>query len=402
MTEQKNPRSPLGQNRENLRQHNLSVVLRLLHQEGSVPRSHLTWATGLNRSTISDLVGELVELGLAKEAEAQVQGGVGRPSLTVEASKNVVAFTVNPAADATTVGVVSFDGQLIKRVRYKTSLRPDPQNAASIAAKLIADLRTELDPDVLIAGIGTAVPGQIRVQDGVVRTSPHLGWVEAPFANLLAQLTNLPVFVDNDATNACVAERLFGAGKGSANSVFLFASSGGIGGGIIADDRLLRGASGYAGELGHIQVSQSKETDYSGFSGTLEALVKREDLLYAFHLDTATDEELDTLISTSTSVRVIRLINSQLDNLGRGIAQLATIFNPQTVILSGFLKSIFNQNQERLLAAIRSNSMSSVNETLVVKTGTLGTSAVLIGAAELAFQAVLDSPAGTRLAMNRR
>ncbi|MDE2409348.1 MAG: hypothetical protein KGL72_03490, partial [Actinomycetales bacterium] len=89
MPDTKTPRAPLGQNRENLRQHNLSVVLRMLHQSRSVPRSHLTSVTGLNRSTISDLVGELVSLGLATEAEAQIIGSVGRPSLTVQASENI-------------------------------------------------------------------------------------------------------------------------------------------------------------------------------------------------------------------------------------------------------------------------------------------------------------------------
>jgi predicted NBD/HSP70 family sugar kinase len=402
MSDSKTKRSPLGQNRENLRQHNLSVVLRLLHESGSVPRSHLTSVTGLNRSTISDLVGELVDLGLASESEAQIVGSVGRPSLTVQASKNVVAFSVNPAIDAITVGVVSFTGEVIKRVRYKTQLRPDPQTAASIAAGIIADLRAELDPETLISGIGTAVPGQIRVRDGVVRLASHLGWVEAPFGTMLQQLTGLPVYVDNDATNACVAERLYGAGRGYSNAVFLFASSGGIGGGIVAEDRLLRGAAGYAGELGHVQISASREADYAGFTGTLEALVKRDDLLYAFHLDTATDEELDVLISKATANRMVRLINQQVDHLGRAIGVLATIFNPQTVILSGFLKSIFNFNQERLLSQVRANSMQSVNEALVIKIGELGTSAPLIGAAELAFQNVLDNPADTELVINRK
>ena len=402
MSESKPKRSPLGQNRENLRQHNLSVVLTLLHESGSVPRSHLTSVTGLNRSTISDLVGELVDLGLATESEALVVGSVGRPSLTVQPSKNVVAFTVNPAIDAVTVGVVSFDGEVLNKVRYKTQLRPDPQTAASIAAKIIADLRAEMDPNVLIAGIGTAVPGQIRVKDGVVRIAAHLEWVEAPFGTMLRQFTQLPVWVDNDATNACVAERLYGAGRGYSNAVFLFASSGGIGGGIVAEDRLLRGAAGYAGELGHIQISASREADYAGFEGTLEALVKRDDLLYAFHLDAATDEELDVLISKATASRVVKLLNTQIDHLGRAIGSIATIFNPQTVILSGFLKSLFNFNQDRLLTAVRNSSMASVNEGLLIKVGELGSSAAIIGAAELAFQNVLDNPADAELTVNRR
>jgi predicted NBD/HSP70 family sugar kinase len=402
MSDTKASRAPLGQNRENLRQHNLSVVLRLLHQSGAVPRSHLTSVTGLNRSTISDLVGELVSLGLAKESDGQIGGTVGRPSLTVEPSPEVVAFAVNPEIDATTVGLISFDGRLIQKVRYPTQLQPDAQTSAQIAAKIIADLRSKLPANARIAGVGVAVPGQIRVRDGVIRLAPHLNWVEVPFGPMIAQLTGLPVFVDNDATLACTAERIFGAGRGSSNSVFLFAGSGGIGGGVVVDDVLLRGASGYAGELGHIQISSSKAVDYSGIPGTLEALVRRDDLLEVFKLDAATDEELDLDIKGTKDAKVVKVINQQIDELGRACGVLATIFNPQAVILGGFLNSIFNFDQDRLLKSLRASSIKSAHDGLIVKSSELGTSAVLLGAGGLAFQPVLDSPAGAELTINRK
>ena len=401
MSDTKSQRAPLGQNRENLRQHNLSVVLRMLHQSRSVPRSHLTSVTGLNRSTISDLVGELVSLGLATEAEAQVVGSVGRPSLTVQASENIVAFAINPEIDATTVGLISFDGRLLQKVRYPTQLQPDAQTAAQIAAKIIADMRSKLPAETRIAGIGVAVPGQIRVRDGVVRLAPHLNWVEVPFGPMLAQLTGLPTFVDNDATSVCTAERIFGAGRGHSNAVFLFAGSGGIGGGMVVDDRLVRGASGYAGELGHIQISSSKATDFSGLSGTIEALVKRDDLLEIFKLDSATDEELEQDILACKDAKISKMLNQQIDDLGKGVGVLATIFNPQAVVLGGFLNSLFKFNQNRLLASMRLASIKSAHDGLIVKSSELGTSAVLLGAAELAFQDVLDSPAGTELLVNR-
>jgi len=401
MSDTKTQRAPLGQNRENLRQHNLSVVLRLLHQARSVPRSHLTSVTGLNRSTISDLVGELVSLGLATEAEAQIIGSVGRPSLTVQASENIVAFAINPEIDATTVGLIGFDGRLIQKVRYPTQLQPDAQSAAQIAAKIIGEMRAQLPAETRIAGIGAAVPGQIRVRDGVVRLAPHLNWVEVPFGPMLAQLTGLPTFVDNDATCVCTAERIFGSGRGHSNAIFLFAGSGGIGGGMVVDDRLVRGAAGYAGELGHIQISSSRATDFSGLSGTLEALVKRDDLLEVFKVDSATDEELEQEILNCREPKITKVLNQQIDDLGKGVGVLATIFNPQAVVLGGFLNSLFKYNQDRLLASMRHSSIKSAHDGLIVKSSELGTAAVLLGAAELAFQDVLDSPAGADLLINR-
>ncbi len=395
-------RAPLGANRENLRQHNLSAVLRLLHLSGAVPRTHLTSVTGLNRSTISDLVGELVALGLVTERDAEVDGSVGRPSRVVEPTDQVVAIAVNPETDATTVGVVSLDGRVLVRRRHPTRLRPEPEHALRIATKLISELRAGLPSGTRIVGVGVAVPGMIRVHDGVVRFAPHLGWVEVPLGTMLAQQTGLPVYVGNDAASACTAEQLYGAARGSAHAVYLHAGSGGIGGGVVVDNHLLRGASGYAGELGHMQISSSRATDYSGIAGSLEALVRRDDLLEVFKLDSATDEELDFDIMHTKDPRVLRLLHRQTDDLGRAVGVLSTIFNPQTVLLGGFLTSLFKRDAPRLLSAVRASSIAPASEGLVVRGGELGTAAVLIGAAELAIAPLLESPAGTTLTPNRR
>lgn len=390
------PRGTSGQNRENLRQHNLSIVLQLLHRMGTVARSQLTSVTGLNRSTISDLVAELAARGLATESEAVPVGGVGRPSLAVSPANNVVAFAVNPEIDATTVAAVTLDGKIIDRVRYPTHVQPEAQTAATIANQLIGSMRKQLPAGTRIAGVGVAVPGQVRVKDGVVRFAPHLNWVEVPFGPMLSQLTGLPVWVDNDASLATLAERTYGSARGANHVVSLFAGSGGIGGGVIVAGQQLRGYTGYAGELGHIQISSSATPDFSGLPGTLEALVRRDDLLEVFKLDSATDEELQFEIANAKS-SAVKVINGQIDALGRGVGVLATIFNPQMVLLSGFLASLFTFDSDRLLAAVKKSTLQSANENLIIRAGELGTRAVLIGAAELAFTELLEHPANAPL-----
>ena len=386
-----------GQNRENIRQHNLSTIMGLLYTGGTMARSQLTSATGLNRSTISDLVVELEEIGAITQSEAVVSGGVGRPSLTVAPSENIVSFAVNPEIDATTVAAVSLGGQIIAKQRYPTKIQPAPPEAAKIAGQLIRSLIKDLPTGSRIAGVGVAVPGQIRIDDGVVRLAPHLNWVEAPIAAMVGQETGLPVWVDNDATVSCMAERNFGSGRGASHCVYLFAGSGGIGGGVVVSDLQLRGASGYGSELGHIQIFDSKKVDFSGLPGTLEALVKRDDLLEAFKLFGATDDELDIEVLSTRDPKAIKLMNQQIDHLGRGIGVLATIFNPQIVILEGFLDSLFKFDKDRLLAAVHASSLSSAHDGLIVRSGELGTNAVLIGAAGLAFAPLIQDPSGTKL-----
>ena len=386
-----------GQNRDNIREHNLSLVLRLLHQSGTVARSLLTSVTGLNRSTISDLVAELGDLFLVTESEAVSQGVVGRPSYSVGPNTNVVAFAVNPEIDATTVAAVGLDGTLLHKIRHHTPHPPTAEEAVRIAAAEIENLKPLLPAKTKVAGIGAALPGQVRVADGVVRHAPHLGWVEASFGSMLNQLTGLPVAVDNDASLASLAERTYGSARGSLNSVCLFAGSGGIGGGVIINGSALRGSAGYGGELGHMVLTKSSATDFSGLKGTLEASVKRDDLLQVFGLSNATDEELRTLILEANDPKALKLLKQHGEYLGLAIANLANIFNPEIVVLAGFLDAIYCHNKARVLAVFQANSLNANQERLVIRSGELGSNATLIGASELAFAPLLAKPSDTKL-----
>lgn len=374
----------------------------MIHLHGTVSRSSLTSATGLNRSTISDLVSELQELGFVTETESASPTGVGRPSLMVTASNKVVAFSVHPEVDATTVGAVTLSGKVLFSERVLMSKHPSATDSVQAAAKVIESMRTRLDKDQLIAGIGVAIPGQVRVEDNVVRLAPQLGWVEQPYGSMLSQVTGLPVFVDNDASIGCMAERNFGAARGFSEVVFLFAGSGGIGGGAIVNGMQLRGASGYGGELGHVRIGESNDKDYSGLSGTLESLVRRDDLLQAFKMFAATDEELDQDIRGNKSPKIQKIIENQIDALGNGIASYVNIFNPEVIVLAGFLTSLLAYDEQRLLKRIKEGALNASSEIVVVRSAELGSDLLMIGAAELPFHRVLKNPAETKLVAARK
>ncbi|RII89627.1 ROK family protein, partial [Clavibacter michiganensis] len=117
---------------------------------------------------------------------------VGRPSPIVSADPRVVVFAVNPEIDAVTVGLVGLDGVVQERVRRDTDGVPTAAQAAELASTIIAELRADLRatrPDARVLGIGVAVPGLVRFDGGLVRLAPHIGWVDEPFAALLAEAT---------------------------------------------------------------------------------------------------------------------------------------------------------------------------------------------------------------------
>ena len=384
--------SDRGRNREDLREHNLSAIAGLLHKFGTLSRAQLTSSTGLNRTTISNLVAELKDLGMVYESQSAGPTGVGRPSVMVSLSADVVAFAVNTALDATTVGVVNLLGQVLAKARRPNPANLTPTMAVQIANDLIIHLRAKLAPGTRIIGIGVAIPGQVRVAEGLVRFAPAFRWINAPFGPMLHKLSNLPVFLDNDASLGCLAERTLGSARKFSNIVYLFGGTNGVGGGVVIDGQQLRGASGYASELGHIRISDSNKEDYSGLAGTLESAVRRDRLLKVLGLKSANEDELEAAILATDSLEAIAEFHSQIDSLGIGVANLVNIFNPQVVILSGFLASLFKFDHDRLLEEFRRHALVASQEEVVVTPGKLNANLLMIGAAELPIHQVMENP----------
>jgi predicted NBD/HSP70 family sugar kinase len=382
-----------GSSHDDVRRHNLSVVLRLVHRSGAASRSQLTRVTGLNRSTIAALVAELVERGLVVEREPSSTNQVGRPSPIVSVSEQVVALAVNPEIDAVTIGIVGLDGQVHRRVRYPTDQSPTVHEAVNIAAAVIDGMRGELDSTFKVVGIGVAVPGLVRAHDGLVRHAPHLGWIDEPLAEMLEAATGYPVLAANDASLGAMAERFFGAGKGITDLIYLNGGASGIGGGMIVGGAAAGGIGGYAGEFGHTRVSASDRVDSAGLRGTLEAEVTRRELLDVLGLDGADADELEQALLASAAPEVRAEVNRQIDHLAVALAGAINILNPQLVVLGGFLAALLAVDADRLRAGVASHSLSAAFGTVRLSAAELGSNLLMIGAAELAFEGLLDDPA---------
>lgn len=391
------PARGAGNNRNDLRQHNLSVVLNLIHKSQAISRSEITSITGLNRSTTLDLVGVLQDLRLVNETESETAGSVGRPSIMVSSSDSVVSFAVVPTKHSVTVAAVGMNGRIHEKVRESLVLYSGADETAKVAADLIGGLRKRLKSGTRIAGIGVSISGQVNVATNVVRHSPFLGWIEEPFGSVLSRLTDLPVKLDNNSTLTCATERDFGAGRGFENIVYLMGAEGGIGGGVVVGGQLLRGATGYAGELGHIRISDSRLADSMGLEGTLEALVRREELEDALGLENPDDAEIRAALARRRSTKVERVLNRKIDILGIAIANLVNIFNPELVLLSGFLSELFNADDYRLMSQVRMTALPGARERVQIRTAELGPNLQLIGAAQLGFADLLADPAGTEV-----
>ena len=381
---------PAGDNADGVRRRNLATILDLVHHGRAASRAELTALTGLNRSTVAALVAELVELQLLDEGEPVASGGVGRPSPGVQVNPTTVTIAVNPEVDAVTAARIGLGAQVGARIRRPLDAVPDPATAVAVIADLVRELT---DGGHRVAGVGLAIPGLVRATDGTVRWAPHLGWREVPFARMVEDALGLPVQADNDATLGAVAEHLFGAGRGVSDLLYLNGGASGIGGGVIVRGQPLTGRGGYAGEFGQNRPGSG---DRLSGRGTLEDEVSRARVLALLGLDDADEPALAAAIAASTDERVTAELRRQQGILAVALGNAVNVFNPELVVLGGYLSTHLAWQPVELLNAVSAATVPAAAEGLSIVPAALGEDRLLIGAAELAFRTVLRDPASWR------
>lgn len=380
---------------EGVRQRNLARVLRLVHLDGPLPRATLTETTGLNRSTIADLVGELSSQGLVQERAPDPSRRVGRPSPLVSAAADVVAIAVNPEVDAVTIAAVGLDRSISLRARVEVDRLITPADATAIVAAQLAAWKNGGLAAARIVGVGLAVPGLVRAADGLVRNAPHLRWIDEPLRDMVADVTATPTVVGNDAMLGAIAEHLFGAARGVDDVVYLNGGASGIGGGLIIGGVPVPGAGGYAGEFGQNRPGIATASDRRAGDGVLEDEVSRARLLAAVELMTADEPTLAEALRSSRSVTVTEEIARQRRILATALANAVNVLNPSVVVLGGFLAILAEQDLDGLVEAVAVQAMPASMEGLSIRTAVLAEDRLLIGAAELAFADLLRDPAAS-------
>jgi predicted NBD/HSP70 family sugar kinase len=388
---------------EGVRRANLSRVLRLVHAEGPLSRATLTDATGLNRSTIGALVGDLASAGLVQEGAAHQERRVGRPSPSVAAAQDVVAIAVNPEVDALTIAAIALDRRVLLRERREVDgLLTAPEVAALVASR-VTEWRADELSGCRVAGVGVAVPGLVRTADGLVRRAPHLDWTDVPLRDLIAAATGLPTAIDNDATLGALAESLYGAAQGVRDVIYLNGGASGIGGGLVIDGHLIRGSGGYAGEFGQNRPGIAQRADRrSGPQGTVEDEVSRSRLLAALGLLSADEPTLEEAVRTSTQVEVLAEVDRQRRILSTALANAVNVLNPSVVVLGGFLATLLDRDPAGIAEAVATQSMAMNAEELSLRPAGLGQDRLLVGAAEIAFEALLADPLSAATAPSLR
>ena len=391
----------LGLRSETIRRANLSAIVRALHCDGPLSRSELGARTGLTRSAIRVLIGELSAAGLVDELNGPLLGTPGRPSAVVRLRPGrAVVLALEVAVDYLAAALVGIGGHVLRirrvdRSRARVSVEETIRDLVALANTLTEDdARNDIEE---LVGVAVAFAGIVRRTDDVVAMAPNMGWREVPLGDLLARAlgTKLRVIVANEADLGALAEQRRGAGAGVQEMLFISGEVG-VGGGLIVDGRPMTGATGYGGEIGHMPLNPAGGACGCGSFGCWELEVGEQALLaLAGHPIDGGRTEVDRVLDDARrgDAQALAAFNQVGAWLGRGVAGLVNVLNPQLVVLGGLFQRIYEYVAPALRSEVQRLTLRPTAAVVTIASSSLGVDAPLLGAAELAFERLLDDPA---------
>ncbi|MFF4472673.1 ROK family protein [Streptomyces sp. NPDC001599] len=338
-----------------VRRHNLSLVLRAVHDAGEATRAGVATHVGLTRAAVSSLVEQLLEYGVVSEWGKTSSGQAGRPGTVLKVSRSGPAgLGVEINIDYIAVCVVDLAGtDRVRLVEHVDNRGAQPSEVLARAARLAARaIGSAAEQDLVPAGVHVALPG--LVTGGTVRQAPNLGWqrvaVEGLFAQALLALRPahrpLPVSSDNEANAAALAELWFGAGTEGVRSFLYLTGEIGVGGALVLGGELLRGAHGFAGEIGHMVVDPDGPLCRCGAHGCLEQYAGQAALLTAAGIDAdaggaqgVAELERRARRGEPSALSAIERAGRQL---GIVVSGAVNLFDPEAVMLGGVYRELMD------------------------------------------------------------
>lgn len=392
-----------------IREINLSIILNALREHHPLSRAALAAATGLNKTTVSSLVQQLLDEGFVTE-NGIGKNLTGRPGILLQLNPRAgTIIGVEIGVDLISLVLTDFTARIIWRWQERVE---QAQAQATLLQRVldgidaaIAHAQADGAP---VLGLAVGVPGLVDLESGVLLYAPNLHWENVPLREILQARYAFPVFVDNEATMAAFGETYFGVARGSRNVLYVSAGVG-IGGGLVLNGRIFAGAVGFAGEVGHMTMDPDGLLCNCGNYGCWETLASQAAVLRRIHADLASGKS--SLLAHPTHTRrepltIPMIVHAAAEGdavarqalcetgkyLGIGLATLINALNPEMVVFGGTLslaqEFLLPVMQETICA--RALRWSARAAQLVV--AAYGSDACVMGAVAMVYDQILAQP----------
>jgi len=378
-----------------LRAHNLSTTLNLIRDRGSITRAEIIYLTKLSAPTISSLVNILIESGFVREGGIGLSSG-GRKPVLLEFSYDVRKILgIDMGSTHITIVLMNLKGEVSQRFSHHMDVINKPEEVLQVIRNAVKDILNKAgltSRDLL--GIGYTVPAPlINEKTGEFITYYMPAWKDIHCIKAIQEIGDIPIYFENDANAAAIAEKWWGCGLGYNNLVYIKLGTG-VGSGIMINGEIYKGFNGTAGEIGHTTIEADGRECRCGNHGCLESYIGIQGILsdarHALKDDPNWKDHLAEL-DVKGVVRAAREGNLECEKiittagwyLGIGLANIINLINPGLIILGGDLADagLMLLDPSRKSLVERTVGFNTRSDNLVI--GELGSNAVAVGVASL-------------------
>lgn len=373
-----------------VRRLNMSAILKLLRERGTLARADLAKELGMTRNTASNIVTELLKAGVVVETEFR-RVGTGRPGLLLELAPNA-GFAIGAEIDISRVIVVALDFRGKILWEESAAIRPKQEQAKIIATteQLVQNaLDWGVGEGLKPLGLGLGLAGLVDAENGSLKFAPTLDWQDIPFQSLWEKKFDVPVLIDNEANTSALGYHSFSNRSNARNLVYLSIGAG-MAAGFMFDGHLYHGSGGFAGQAGHMKIRLDGEACACGDRGCWVTEVSITALARQSGTKTV-DLAVATQALHDNDAKLIQVIDEMAEMLGLGIANLVNLFNVDTIILGGAMRPILPFLLEKTRAVVDQRALHLPRANVRIKVSGRDDDAVF-GAACLVLDSIMNDP----------
>ncbi len=379
-------------------------ILRVVWREYHISRAEISRRLGLSRSTVTELVKDLIKLNFLSEDGIGESSGGRKPIVLKFNDDARVVLGIDIGATHVSVAMTNLRGKLITWKERKHPVRKDPEGTQKVINELCDECLVSVDKkEEMLLSIGVSFPSPVDpkhpeyISETIIPEWQGRSGIEA-----LRNRYGVPVSIDNDANLGALAEHWWGAGR-DANDLLFIKISNGIGAGLILGGKLYRGAKGIAGEMSHMSVDPNGRKCGCGLRGCLAtsisawALEARVNTLAVMYPDSPLVTGKSGIIEIEDAALnhdplAIQIVTEAAEHLSLAITSLVNMLNPDKILLGGSLSRLGDLILEPIREKMSVCSLVSTVSKPQLLTSQLGSKAIAIGAATLAIEQAFSDP----------
>jgi predicted NBD/HSP70 family sugar kinase len=375
------------------RQINRRIALSFIRRQAPLSRADLARCSGLQPSTVSAIIDELIEEGWVTEGIGHAPRG-RRPRLLHLNVERAGILAVDLRPETTTVGLAGVDARFLEQASWRTP--EDPRTFIDILSRTVRSLRAA-HPQILCEGMGVSLPGRVD-RDGRLVFAPNLHWGTVNLRTLIEEAIELPVAVENAANACALAELWFGRHPEHVRNLVAVTISEGIGVGLLMNGQLVRGGDSRAGEFGHVTLDEKGPRCPCGNRGCWERYASNSAAVQGYLEASSNGGPRQSGLTFDHLIRFARdgdrhavaALERMAQYLGMGLAGLVTGLSPEVLVIVGEVTAVWDRVGPIVAEVVKRRSLPTVTTRIVATDAALQPR--LRGAATLVVQQHFGAP----------